>query len=107
MPKKKPNQPKIVPAPPAHLSERSKQLWIQLVGETKTPGRQALLQTALESLDRADECRNIINVEGLTVTSVKTGLSHSHPLLKVEKESRQLFTKIMNDLKLLFENPFQ
>lgn len=84
---------------PSHLSERSRTLWAELVpSRARSAGRQALLQSALEALDRADEARAAITGTGLTTTTKTTGAVHIHPLLKVERESRQQFAKIWGEL---------
>lgn len=81
--------------PPAHLSPRSQGLWRELVpSRAKSAGRVALVQTALEALDRADAARAVLEVEGMVTTTKRSGVAHLHPLLKVERESRQLFARI-------------
>ena len=87
--------------PPVHLSIRSKELWSRIVPRRgKSPERLALVQTALEALDRADEAGEVIGKEGLTAKTTTTGVAHAHPLLKIEKDSRQLFVKVWNQLDL-------
>ncbi len=89
--------------PPAHLSERSRKLWRQLVPlRIDTPGRLALLQTALECLDRCDEARGALAREGLVTTTKATGAVHLHPLARVEKESRQQFLSAWTALHLQY-----
>jgi phage terminase small subunit len=84
---------------PSHLSERSRTLWAELVpARAKSAGRLALLTAALEALDRADEAREAIAKAGLTTTTKTTGAVHLHPLLRVERESRQQFAKIWDSL---------
>lgn len=85
------------PGPPDHLSERARELWRQVIHGARSPGRQALLQTALEALDRADEAREVISREGLTTTTKTTGAVHIHPLLKVERENRALFARLWKE----------
>ena len=89
--------------PPPHLSERSKQLWRELTPRrASSPERLALLQTALECLDRADEARAVLAQEGLTKTTKTTGAVHLHPLTRVEKESRQQFMSAWQALGLQY-----
>src|SRR5262245_33817897 len=92
---------------PAHLSERSKALWAEIValGKVRSVGRPILLQMALECLDRADEARQILAKEGLTQTTKRTGAIHVHPLARVERESRQIFAKLWSQLGLKWD-PF-
>ncbi len=98
------SQPEAVETPvpaPFHLSERAKALWVSLVPRrAKSPERLALIQTALEALDRADAARVAIEKDGLTTTTTTTGAIHLHPLLRVERESRQLFAQIWKSLGL-------
>ncbi len=90
-----------IPEPPKHLSDRSKCLWSEIVGaRVINPGRVALFQTALEALDRADEAREGIETQSLTTVTETTGAVHVNPLLKVERENRQLFSKIWGTLCL-------
>jgi phage terminase small subunit len=92
-------------APPKHLSERARQLWLELVpSRCRSIGRLTLLCSALESLDRADTAREAIGPAGLTTTTKTTGAVHVHPLVKVERESRQQFARIWCDLGLGFDN---
>src|SRR5438067_11478263 len=89
--------PKL-PEAPAHLSDRAKELWRQTVARAQSPERQILLQTALESLDRADQAAAVVAVEGLVVKSERSHFSHAHPLLKVEEDSRARFMKCWTKL---------
>jgi P27 family predicted phage terminase small subunit len=89
---------------PEHLSEKGKKLWCDIVPRrAKSPERLALLLAALEAMDRADSCRELIQHQGLTVTSDTTGIIHVHPLIRVEKEARTLFAKIWSDLSLTWD----
>jgi phage terminase small subunit len=90
---------------PSHLSEKSKTLWNEIVPKRGSgASRLALITIALESLDRADEARKLIAEEGLTSITKKTGAIHVNPLLKIERESKNLFVKIFNDLGLRFDH---
>ena len=84
---------------PDNLSPRSKALWTELVPRrARSPERRALLQTALEALDRCDEVRAVVQAEGLTHKTDSTGALHVHPLLRIEKDSRQQFLQAWNSL---------
>jgi P27 family predicted phage terminase small subunit len=81
--------------PPAHLSERAKALWIRVVPERATaPERLAVIQAALEALDQADAAAALIREQGMTTTTRTTGAVHVNPLVKVEREAREQFTKL-------------
>lgn len=91
--------------PPAYLSQHSQGLWRNLVpSRAKSIGRRQLLTVALEALDRAEEARLILARDGLTATTKTTGAVHVHPLVKVERESRQLFLRAWADLGLGFDS---
>ena len=91
-------------APPEHLSNSTKELWRELVPNRRSsPGALRLLQTALESLDRAEAARLEIAAVGMTSTTKSTGAIHVHPLVKVERESRALFAAIWRDLSFGFD----
>jgi hypothetical protein len=84
------------------LSESSKELWAKVVTKPVSVGRLAVIVAALEARDRAEECRLAVNREGLTTTTETTGAVHLHPLLKVERENRQLFARLWTQLNLHF-----
>ena len=89
---------------PAHLSERSRELWSEVVAEkAATAGRRAQLLVGLEALDRAGQARERLNAEGLTTTTKSTGTIHVHPLVKVEKEAHAQFLLVCQTLGLGWE----
>lgn len=66
----------------------------------KTPGQRALLLQALRAMDAARQAAEIINREGLAVTSARSGLTRAHPLLKVQREAAAEMLKIFKVLGL-------
>jgi phage terminase small subunit len=60
----------------------------------------ALIQSALEALDRADEAAGILRQEGLTFTTASTGAVHVHPALRIEKDARSHFLAAWRALAL-------
>ena len=87
--------------PPPHLSERSQQLWRDIVPRrASSPERLTMLRTALECLDRADEAARVIATEGMTSKTETTGAIHVHPLVRIEKESRLTFIRCWDLLGL-------
>jgi P27 family predicted phage terminase small subunit len=91
--------------PPVHLSERTKEIWRQLVPERcRSIGRRTLLQTALEALDRADAARSELEGAALTTKTLGSGTIHLHPLTKYEKDVRGQFATIWASLGLGFSN---
>lgn len=107
-------KPKAVfPDPPEHLSARASELWRTLgPEEARSLQRRTLFQVALEALDRADAARELLQTEGLVSITTTTGAAHLNPLVKVERESRQLFARIWTQLHLEWDstidggNPF-
>jgi phage terminase small subunit len=88
-------------AAPLHLSERAKQLWSSSVPSVvRCAERRAVLQSALEALDRADAAREAVAVEGMVTMSERSGLKHLNPLVKVEREARAQFAKLWAALRL-------
>ncbi len=90
--------------PPEHLSDRSKALWLAVVpSRAMSAGRLAMIQVALEALDRADEARLAVRRDGLTTKTATTGDVHVNPLVKIERECRAQFAKIWESLGLAWE----
>lgn len=86
---------------PEHLSERAAKLW-QQYAETivKSPGGIAMLQTGLEALDRAEQARKLIEIEGMITKTGKSGVSHVHPAISIEKDARSLSLKTFKALNI-------
>jgi hypothetical protein len=79
----------------------SQTLWKEIVPRRVwSSERLALLEMALGEFDRANQARQDLDKEGLTIRKGKGGLLHAHPLLKVERDSRQLFARIWSELGL-------
>ena len=99
MPRQK--QEPIVTEPPAHLSERSKELWrANVPSRCHSAGRLALLQAGLEALDLSDRARTEVHAGELTTTTKTTGAQHLHPCIKTELEARRQFASIWDKLAL-------
>jgi hypothetical protein len=93
--------------PPDYLSEYSRrELWPKLVGRCRGAARRELLAAALAARDRGEAAREAIDRGGMTTTSPKSGVEHLSPLIRVEGDSRRLFSKIMQQLGLQHENQF-
>ena len=89
------------PDAPAHLSDRSRELWGGVVpSRARSLERLALVTAALEARDLANECRAQVRAEGMTTVTKTTGAVHVHPLMKIEKEQRSLFVRIWGQLHL-------
>ncbi len=92
-------QPAPPEAPPG-LSQRSLDLWAHFAppGE-KEAGRRALLAEALRALDRADQARAMVDTDGL-VSGGGGKIARAHPALRIERESRAAFAKLLQQLGL-------
>ena len=65
-----------------------------------SPTRLALVQVALEALDRADLAREAIDREGMLTGGSENKMIHVNPLLRVEKDARGQFASIWHGLGL-------
>ncbi len=91
---------------PFGLSQKAEDLWNSVAGRRgSSPERLALLEIALRALDRAFEASKLIQEQGLTVTTVRSGVSHVSPLVKVEREAWAVFGKLWHELGLRFDPP--
>lgn len=91
--------------PPEHLSDASKALWLDLVPRrARSAGRRVMLEQALTALDRANQASEQLAAGSLTTTTIKTGAVHVNPLVKVEREGRQLFARLWGMLGFGWDN---
>jgi len=74
------SKPDLPPDPPEHLSEAARDLWRHVVTKPVPAGKAALVETAPEARDRADQASHLLRTEGLTAT---TGAVHVHPAVKI------------------------
>jgi P27 family predicted phage terminase small subunit len=87
--------------PPEHLSARAVELWDAVVPRRcQSPERLAMLTAALEAFDRAAEARRVLEREGLTTKTKRTGAVHAHPMVKVESDARRQFARLWQGLAL-------
>jgi phage terminase small subunit len=98
MPAKKPP-----PDPPECLSESSRELWRAVITGPIPAGRAAIVQTALEARDRAQQASAMLTTEGLCSTTATTGAVHVHPAVKIEHDNRALFARLWSNLGLSSE----
>ncbi len=91
--------------PPDHLSAESQALWSEVVPRRgKSPGRLALIEEALLARDRATEARRELDKHGMLSETKTTGAIHINPLLRVERENRQLFARLWDKLGLSWDH---
>jgi P27 family predicted phage terminase small subunit len=96
--------------PPEHLSKEAKRIWKQICGTwsfENSPDALLILRTGLESFDRLQEARKLIDSEGLTVkTKNAQGYEKiiKNPNLETEKQARAGVLQSFRMLGLDFEN---
>jgi phage terminase small subunit len=101
---KKPPTPPDPLAAPAHLSAPARELWRAILKDYQLePHHMATLQKALEAFDRAEQARDIIAREGLTVEG-RYG-SRPNPCVSIERDSRAAFLQGLRQLHLDLEGP--
>lgn len=90
--------------PPKHLSKESKLMWKKIISayEIEDEAGLKILRTACESFDRGQSAREQIDRDGLTVEDAK-GQQKPHPLLTIERDSRQGFLAAIKQLNLDLE----
>jgi hypothetical protein len=89
--------------PPRKLGEQGQSLWATVMAEYDIADRggiEILVQACL-ALDRAEECAELINEEGLTILT-KSG-AKEHPLLKCELANRAFVCRSLQRLGLNLE----
>jgi P27 family predicted phage terminase small subunit len=92
-------------AAPDHLSKRAQGLWQAIVsGYVLAPHQLELLRRACEASDRADEARDLLREEGLTVTD-RYGQTKPHPAANIERDSRLAEARLIRELALAPEEP--
>jgi len=77
------------PAPPDHLGEPERQIWRGIFHDygLSADVATAVLASALEAHQRARECREAIDRDGMTIAG-RDGQTKVHPLLAVERDAR-------------------
>lgn len=74
--------------PPAHLSERSQELWRDVVAVYDFHAHDLeRLRLACEALDRCEQARAIIEQEGPIVRD-RFGQTRAHPAIAIERDAR-------------------
>ena len=87
--------------PPAHLAAPEAALWRSLAAEYAftDPASLALLQSAMESHQRARKCREAVDADGETLLD-RFQQVKPHPLLAAERDARAAFLAAMRLLRL-------
>jgi phage terminase small subunit len=81
--------------PPRHLSAESRRFWNAILAEYELEAEALLvLRAACENWDRAQQAREAIAAEGLTLGGKR------HPAVDIEKQAYGLFLRSMRQLGL-------
>jgi hypothetical protein len=85
---------------PEGLSERSQALWRSVTeGWELEDHHRELLIEACHTLDRIDQCRRLLDAEGVCYAD-RWGRPRVHPLVDAERRARALFKDLMRSLDL-------
>ncbi len=88
------------PNPPEHLSDRCKKWWRSVNDLYALEDHHLhLLRLAAEALDRAEQAREIIAVDGITVKTGDGGIK-AHPAVAIERDARTAAARLIRELDL-------
>jgi hypothetical protein len=89
-----------LPEPPAHLSAESAGLWRWCVAEYELhEGHLVILRGALESLDRAEEARVLVDRQGVTVLD-RYEVAKVNPAVVVQRDALAAAHRALRQLDL-------
>ncbi len=90
----------LVVTAPRHLKAATRRWWQSVVTTWELqPHHLRLLTLAGEAWDRCQQAREQIHAEGLTV-GTKSGGPRLHPCVRVEQDSKILFSRLLRELDL-------
>ena len=93
------------PSPPSHLSADARTWWRSVTTDYQLePHHLHLLRLACEAMDRCEQARAILAVEGITVKDDR-GNSRAHPAIGIEKDARTAVSRLVRELDLDTEAP--
>jgi phage terminase small subunit len=96
--------PLDLPGPPAHLSEPTQQWWRAIVSAYDfQPHHLRLLEAAAGAWDRAEQARETVQREGLTIAT-KHG-RRTHPCVNIERDAKLVFMRALTELDLDVDGP--
>lgn len=91
---------KSLPKPPGHLSPAIKKWWGFIVREFELEQHHLrLLRLACEAWDRCQQCREIIDRDGVSYVD-RFGAPRLRPECAVERDSRTAFARLVRELNL-------
>lgn len=91
--------------PPAHLAPETADWWrTVLAGFDLEAHHLRLLRLACEAWDRTQQAREILDRDGLTISTADGGMK-AHPAVAIERDSRLAFARLVRELDLDTEAP--
>ncbi len=89
-----------IPSPPSHLTIATQAWWKGVVRNYfLEPHHLRLLTLAGESWDRCQQAREQIVKDGI-LQADRFGVSHAHPAVAIERDSRLAFARLLRELDL-------
>jgi P27 family predicted phage terminase small subunit len=90
------------PRYPEHISARARKLWrrVEDTWDIEDAAAEELLRMLVEAVDRRDQARQVLDVEGLTITDSR-GVIRAHPCVAIEASSRTAAARLMAQLGLM------
>jgi P27 family predicted phage terminase small subunit len=95
-----------LPAPPSHLSDEAAAWWRQIVADFELEAHHLrLLELAAGCWDRLTEARELLQREGLTITTER-GIK-KNPAADIERDNKAMFARLIRELDLDTPPPAQ
>jgi hypothetical protein len=92
--------PASPPTAPGHLTESSRALWSRIVADYELADHhRELLRLALEALDRCEQAREVLAVEGITFVD-RFGSPKAHPCVAIERDARLAAARLWREIDL-------
>jgi P27 family predicted phage terminase small subunit len=93
------------PQAPKHLKPPTRRWWSSVVsGYVLAEHHERLLTAAGESWDRAQQAREIVSTEGMVISD-RFGQPKEHPAVRIERDCKALFAKLIRELALDLDPP--
>jgi phage terminase small subunit len=93
------------PMAPRHLTAATRAWWRDIVDSYELEAHQLrLLTLAGEAFDRCEQARQLLDREGL-VLGGREGGSRPHPAIAIERDSRNAFARLVDQLDLETTGP--
>ncbi len=85
---------------PAHLAPETAQWWRSVLADYELEAHHVrLLHLACEAWDRGQQARELLERDGLTVTTADGGMK-AHPAVAIERDARLAIARLVRELDL-------